>query len=925
MNAKVQDVLMQNDTTFWMISTDVLSLISIAYQMDKMGNIDKVDLKVEMEFTGLAGNNTNYMAMCQSPDGIIYIATDWGNIVTFDPQKHQMTSQGDLPRVNKIHVHRLLYSDGSVWIGTWANGAICYNPKTGVYTQYSYKPEDTKKTLSHGDIYQMVSLGDGRYLAATWNGYTVFIPDKEEPTRYTTEVYNNTASQLHRNLETRMISAYYDTEGIIWIGTQGGGVYASDLRKQFYQRFHQETHNEICEMATDKNEYIWLATFHKGILRSTEPFNPQSRLEFESVPAGSSNTVLCVLNDKKGNLWFGNGQSELILYDSENKTFTVYPVRIKNKPEWYGSIWSLLIDNQNRLWVGTTNGLLLFDRQTKDFTYYPVGSGTIRAMVEVPGKYLLLGLSYGLVKCSLNGQPIRSDYEKTANVPVRDIRSLYTASDGKLYIGYSDGFGVMDIQSDSIENFYTTHNGLSSNYIGCICEDAEGRIWLGSASSVCNYSRHQKLFYNYYISGNNRSVMFYKDFLFWGNNKNITYFLPNEAMNDHFIPGKVVITQLEVDNKPVEIGQKINNQVILKQGIPYTHGLTLKAANNSFSLMFSNLTYSDDLQKYNYRLSPAQSNWLTINEGEKVSYANLPQGKYVFEVQSIMADGSSGYLTSMDINILPHWYEAIWFRLLIIITIGFIIYYLMRRLKREQARLRHEERLKHELFVANLEREKEKQINRERGNFFTNVSHELRTPLTLILSPLQELLQTERISQTLYDKLSLVYNNATSLSTLVNQLLYVQKIEAGMVQLKLSEVDISVLVKNVITSFKHIAEIKQTEFILDSGKFLVFINRNKTLHTAIETEELPAHIQPKQIISGFMDTGNFHIKPIRTEILYIFSIITAQTIICAKPHKTIHIFMNTQDRIIGQSVLHGKHPDILFKKGITGKTIKNRE
>ncbi len=170
-------------------------------------------------------------------------------------------------------------------------------------------------------------------------------------------------------------------------------------------------------------------------------------------------------------------------------------------------------------------------------------------------------------------------------------------------------------------------------------------------------------------------------------------------------------------------------------------------------------------------------------------------------------------------NILPHWYEAIWFRLLIIITIGFIIYYLMRRVKKEQARLRHEERLKHELFVANLEREKEKQINRERSNFFTNVSHELRTPLTLILSPLQELLQTERFSQILYDKLSLVYNNATSLSTLVNQLLYVQKIEAGMVQLKLSEVDISVLVKNVITSFKHIAEIKQTEFILDSGKF----------------------------------------------------------------------------------------------------------
>ena len=115
-----------------------------------------------------------------------------------------------------------------------------------------------------------------------------------------------------------------------------------------------------------------------------------------------------------------------------------------------------------------------------------------------------------------------------------------------------------------------------------------------------------------------------------------------------------------------------------------------------------------------------------------------------------------------------------------------------------------------------LEREK-KQINRERGNFFTNVSHELRTPLTLILSPLQELLQTERLSETLHDKLSLVYNNATSSSTLVNQLLYVQKIEAGMVQLHLSKVEIVALVEHVMSSFRHMAEIKSTEYVLNSG------------------------------------------------------------------------------------------------------------
>lgn len=831
---------MQNSTSFWTVFGNTLSLVSISYHKDKIGNITKVDLKVEMEFSNLVADGTNFMALCQSPEGIIYIGTDWGNIIAFDPKTYQIINHGDLPKVNKVHIHRLLYDDGYVWISTWANGAIRYNPESDVYTQYTYKPENKKNTLSHADVYQIVPLANGEYLTATWNGYTLLIPDKDDPTLFTTEVYNNTASQLHRNLETRMIAAYYDPEGIIWVGTQGGGVYASDLRKQFYQRFHQETHNEICGMATDNKNHIWLATFHKGIQRSTEPFNPHTRLSFKPATPVADNTVLCVSKDKAGNLWFGNNRSELIQYNFENETLTVYPVHLKDNRKWSGSIWSLLCDSENRLWLGTSDGLLLFDYAAKNFTQYAVGSGIIRAITETPDKCIWLGMSYGLKKCSLQGNsisnPIRSDYEKEKNITARDIRSLYYSSDGKLYIGYTDGLGILNTQSDSIENFYNTHSGLSNNHIGCIIEDAKGRIWLGSNSSICSYNKQQKLFYNYYISGNNRSVMLYNDYLFWGNNKNITYFLPDEAINDYPVPDKkVTITQLEVDNKPVEINKRINNQIILKEGIPYTHELTLAAVNNSFSLMFSNLTYSENLQKYSYRLRPYQSDWLTSGDGEKVSFANLPQGEYVFEVRGIMPDGSNSYATSMNIHILPYWYETIWFRILLIAIIISAIYYLMWRVKKEQQRLTHEERLKHALFIANLEREKEKQINRERSNFFTNVSHELRTPLTLILSPLQDLLQTERLSQTLYDKLSLVYNNATSLSTLVNQLLYVQKIEAGMVQLHFSKVDILLLVKKVMTSFKHISEMKHAEFILDSGHFFRPSDRDESFHPTVET------------------------------------------------------------------------------------------
>ena len=49
---------------------------------------------------------------------------------------------------------------------------------------------------------------------------------------------------MYRNLESRMIAPYYDSHGILWIGTDGGGVIWSDLRMQFYNCFYQDRQYE---------------------------------------------------------------------------------------------------------------------------------------------------------------------------------------------------------------------------------------------------------------------------------------------------------------------------------------------------------------------------------------------------------------------------------------------------------------------------------------------------------------------------------------------------------------------------------------------------------------------------------------------------------------------------------------------------------
>lgn len=62
----------------------------------------------------------------------------------------------------------------------------------------------------------------------------------------------------------------------------------------------------------------------------------------------------------------------------------------------------------------------------------------------------------------------------------------------------------------------------------------------------------------------------------------------------------------------------------------------------------------------------------------------------------------------------------------------------------------------------------------------------------------------------------MVYRNAASLHTLVDHLLYVQKIEAGMVKLRLSQTDIVTVVEEVVDSFRQIAETKGLASIFNS-------------------------------------------------------------------------------------------------------------
>jgi signal transduction histidine kinase/DNA-binding response OmpR family regulator len=98
-----------------------------------------------------------------------------------------------------------------------------------------------------------------------------------------------------------------------------------------------------------------------------------------------------------------------------------------------------------------------------------------------------------------------------------------------------------------------------------------------------------------------------------------------------------------------------------------------------------------------------------------------------------------------------------------------------------------------------------------RLNFFTNISHEFRTPLTLMLSPLQDLLASDKVSSLAGKNLRLVQQNAFRLLKLVNQLIDYRKIEIDKQTIKASENNLVDFVHEIVEAFRVYAQKKNVK------------------------------------------------------------------------------------------------------------------
>jgi len=250
---------------------------------------------------------------------------------------------------------------GKIWIGT-ADGVCLYEDNKFTKIQIAL-PKDTLS--SKYDVWSIMQDKSGKLWFAT--GIGVYIYDGKS---FTSFIVNEGVSDCYFKIEYIL----EDKAGNFWFGGRcNPGVFRYDGKS--ITNLKPNGDNWAWPVLQDKNGNIWFSNWD-GVYR----YDGKSFTTFTKEDGLSGNVVARMIEDKKGNLWFG-GDGLSRYYGKSFTRFTTKDGLLNN------SIWSILEDKTGAIWVGTRETILhRFDGKT--FTSYTEQTESLIEDIWNPfGKY----------------------------------------------------------------------------------------------------------------------------------------------------------------------------------------------------------------------------------------------------------------------------------------------------------------------------------------------------------------------------------------------------------------------------------------------------------------------------------------------------------------------------------------------------------
>lgn len=484
------------------------------------------------------------------------------------------------------------------------------------------------------------------------------------------------------------------------------------------------------------------------------------------------------------------------------------------------NVYSILERDEKSLWIGTLGGLYIYHKQSRKFERVERdknGSEIIRQQINVLFKdnagRLWIGGKHELEIYDVeSGKLVKRNFPFNKMSSVSEVQCIYEATDETFWVATRNGLFHLNLSNGAVENF-TVREGLLSNVIYGIEEDAYSFIWFSSNKGLTSYDQYKKIFRHYTINDGLQGEEFNSyshcktadGTMYFGGVKGITVFNPQELLDNPHAPN-VYITDFLLYNKRVMPGDETG---ILKENISEAKRIVLSPSQRAFTLKYVVSNYvSGKHNTFAYKLEGYDKDWNYTTE-RSVFYSNLSPGDYRFVVKAANGDGlwCKG-LTALNIKVLPEWYNTWWARLVFVLSIVAVVSLVMKYFWEKKS-------MKTRLMMERQEKQHQEEINQMKTRFFINISHELRTPLTLIISPVQEVL-AKSTDKWVRQQLMYIERNANRLLHIINQLMDYRRAELEVFKLNVTMADAYQMVKDSFSYYEKLAGTKGLKYSFES-------------------------------------------------------------------------------------------------------------
>ena len=361
-----------------------------------------------------------------------------------------------------------------------------------------------------------------------------------------------------------------------------------------------------------------------------------------------------------------------------------------------------------------------------------------------------------------------------------------------MWMGSQDGdVFTYDPRTKKVENLSNMFDMLKEGIFNIIT-DQLGHIWISTNKRVIeydpknggimDYSTMDDVMVNSFMPNSYLKTRSGK--ILYGGNKGISVFTPYEHLSDNPRRIRTMVTDVKIDGVS-SLLEKDNQRFNLR-----SQTISFDAGDKNIEIDFSSLNYAfPDKIKYAYKMEGVDDDWVYVRGDRQFAfYYQLPKGKRTFYLKTTDTNGLwSNYIAEIQVSKEPAFYETWWAYMFYVVLVILSLYLFYRRMKRRL-------QLRHELKIAQIDREKSEELVQTKLRYFTNISHDLLTPLTIITCLIDdaEMTNGSRISQ-----LSMIRSNVNKLRRLLQQILDFRKVESGNMKLSVSKSDIVSFIDDV--------------------------------------------------------------------------------------------------------------------------------